>query len=383
VNTYNEEEPATVPAGGAAGKTYNIYYNTPSAGGINNPVNNVALLIGIDNMGFRLSYRTNYQLFKESDIVTNNQLYKSYQVEMGYIAPQIAWAMAKDISKNGIRPYVTFDLIFDRNYQKTETSGGTTGSNTEYSLNHFDPSFSAGLGGYTLYSKDGFKLSGDLDYVLTLNFFDNEYSYAEGGVYKTGKIKGVYEGTGISPYNERFFVSNALTPSLGGSWSKDNVSLKFKLNLPLTLSGREQNAMTPDASGNLVYDGTSNSITAFVFRPDLRLAMQYKIIPDKLTLNAGARLQATALTVETIDITNYNMGVKTSTQKQHNDSTINIGSGTQFVSRFHIGFAFNLTENLWTEATTGVTNAYGNGAIDVFADGSLFAFGSILVGLKF
>jgi hypothetical protein len=385
VNNYTEEEPAATPNGGTAGETYNVYGNI-NVGGTNNPVNNVAVLIGAANMGFRLTYRTNYQLFNQSDIVTGNQLYKNYQMERGYIAPQIAWAMAKDMTKEGIRPYVTLDLVFDRDYQKTETSGpdgiGNTGALIGRSLNHFDPSFSAGLGSYTLYNKDGFKLSGDLDYVLTLNIYDNEYSYIEGGAYKTGKIQGIYS-PGSSPYLEQSFISNQLTPSLSGSWSKEKVALKFKLNLPLTLSSREQKTMTPDASGALVYNGASNSITTFVFRPDLRLSMQYKIIPDKLTLNTGARIQATALTLETNDQTYYNMGDKTSTRKIHNDNFINIGSGTQFVSRFHIGASFNFSENVWAEAATGVSNAYGDGAIDVFAPGSLFSFGSILIGLKF
>jgi hypothetical protein len=385
INNYIELELNPGPNGGSAGKVYNVYNNI-SVGGASNPVNNAAVLIGVANMGFRLTWRSNYQFFNKDDIVTGNQLYKNYQIERGYIAPQIAWAMAKDLTKNGIRPYVTLDLVFDRDYQKTETKGpdalGFTGENIGRSLNHFDPSFSAGLGGYTLYNKDGFKLSGDLDYVLSLKIYDNEYSYVDNGKYKTGKIKGTYSPGG-NPYVEDFFVSNLITPSLSGSWSKEKIGLKFKLNLPLTFSSREQSSMALNASNKLVNNGANIETSTFVFRPDLRLSMQYKAIPDKLTLNTGARIQATALTLETLEIKNYNMGVKTSTQKQHNDASINIGSGTQFVSRFHIGAAFNFTENVWTEAATGVSNAYGDGAIDVFAPGGLFAFGSILVGLRF
>jgi len=55
-----------------------------------------------------------------------------------------------------------------------------------------------------------------------------------------------------------------------------------------------------------------------------------------------------------------------------------------FVSRFNLGATFNLTDNFWLEATTGVTKAFGEGAINIFsAEGSLFSFGSILAGLKF
>jgi len=385
-NNYTEEQPNTVPNGGSAGTAYNVY-NTISVGGTANPVNNAAVLIGVADMGFRLTYRTNYQAFKERNIVTGNQLYNNYHVESGYIAPQIAWAMAKDLTKNGIRPYITADFVFDRDYQKTETAGpdsnGISGEYIGRSLNHFDPSLSAGLGGYTFYNKDGFKGSFDFDYALTLSFYDNEYSYNDNGAYKTGKIKGTYS-PGSSPYLELSSISNSLTPSVSGSWSKDRLALKFKLNLPLMLSNKEQNSMTPDTFGQLVYNGMSNSTDTFTFRPDLRLAMQYKIVPNRLTLNAGARIQATALTLETNNQSYYSNGEKKYTRKVHNDSYINIGSGTQFVSRFSIGPTLNFTENVWLEATTGVTNAYGNeGTIEVFAPGGLFSFGSILFSLKF
>ncbi|GBU27553.1 hypothetical protein R84B8_01087 [Treponema sp. R8-4-B8] len=386
VNNYSEEEPNIVPNGGVAGEVYNVYSNI-SVGGTTNPVNNASVIIGVADMGFRLTYRTNYQSFQKNNIVTGNQLYNNYQMERGYIAPQIAWAVAKDLSKNGIRPYITVDCVFDRDYQKTETTGpdsaGISGENIGRSLNHIDPSLSAGLGGYTFYNKDGFKGSFDFDYVLTFNFFDNEYSYIDNGEYKTGNIKGTYS-PGSNPYLEQSFMSNSLTPSISGSWSKDNLALKFKLNLPFTLTNKEQNSMAQDASGNLVYNGISNATTTFTFRPDIRLAMQYKIVPNRLILNAGARIQATAFTLETINQTNYNNGDKKSTRNIHNDSYINIGSGTQFISRFSIGPTFNFTDNAWVEATTGVTNAYGNsGTIDVFAPGGLFSFGSILVALKF
>jgi len=377
MNNYNEEEPATVPNGGNAGKVYNVY------GSINvvpEPVNNVALLIGVADMGFRLTYRTNYQFFQKNNIVYTDQLYKNYQAERGYIAPQIAWAMAKDLTKNGIRPYVTVDLVFDRDYHKTETSGpdgsGISGEKILRSANHFDPSLSVGLGGYTFYNENGFKGSFDFDYIFNLSIYDNEYSYVDGSKYKTGKFKGTFSPATYS-YNEKSSMSNQLTPSVSGSWSKDVLAFKFKLNLPLTLSNNEENLMALDGS-KLVYDGNSNATTSFTFRPDIRLAMQYKIVLNHLILNIGARLQSSALTLETINQKYYDMGKKKSTRIIHKDS---YGSG--FVSQFSIGPTFNFSENAWVEATTGVKNVSGDGAIDVFAQGGLFSFGSILFALKF
>ncbi|MCL2066462.1 MAG: hypothetical protein FWG99_03245 [Treponema sp.] len=380
VNNYTREEPGTVPNGGSAGKVYDVY-STISLGGTTNPVNNAAVLIGLADMGFRLTYRTDYQFFNKKDIVTANQLYSSYQLERGYLAPQIAWAMAKNLTGNGIRPYATLDLVFDRDYQKTKTNGPDSAGNTgEYigrSLNHFDPSLAIGMGGYTLYREGAFSLSTDIDYALAFNIYNNEYSYIEGKAYKTGKINGTFS-PGSNPYVEQFFVSNMLTPSLSSSWSKDRLALRFKLNLPLTLTSQEQNSMSVGGSGSLVYNGTSNSTVTFIFRPDLRLAMQYKIIPDRFTLNTGARIQATAATLQTVNQDYYTAGNKTTSRKILQDS-----SGSGFASRFHIGLTFNIAENLWVESTTGVSNAYGDDAIDLFAPGGLFSFGSILAALRF
>jgi hypothetical protein len=381
-NNYIEGEPATAPNGGKDGHAYDVY-DSISVSETSNPVNNFALLIGLADMGFRITYRTNYQSFEKRNIVTEDQLYKNYQEESGYMAPQIAWAMAKDLTKNGIRPYVTIDLVFNRDYQEMRTAGvdadGISGKKIGRSLNHLDPIFATGMGGYTFYNADGFKASCDLDYVLTLNIYDNEYSYVEDGVYKTGKIRGTYS-PGSNAYVQEFFMSNLLTPSISGSWSEDRLALKFKFNLPLMFSNRRQDSMgLEENSGNLIYHGDSNAITTFTFRPDLRLAMQYKIIPNRLILNTGARIQTTAITRETVNQENYTNHERNYGRKIHQNSF-----GGTFVSRFSIGPTFNFTENFWVEATTGVTNAYGNSeTIDVFAPGGLFSFGSILVALKF
>jgi hypothetical protein len=383
-NNYTERQfvGADVPNGGKAGATYDYYDNisaTPT------PVNNVSVLIGVADMGIRLTYRTNYQFFNKSDIVARRagayQLYKNYQDEQGYIAPQIAWAMAKNLTKNGIRPYVTFDMGIERDYLKTETDAGI---NIGRSLNHLDPSFAAGMGGYTFLNKDGFRLSTDVDYVLTFNIYDNEYSYMVDDKYKTAKIQGTYSPASISLL-ERSFVSNLLTPSLSGQWNKDRLALKFKVNLPLGLVNQEQSPMKLDDNNKMIHTGTSDSLIAFTFRPDLRLALQYKIVPDRLTLNVGARIQSTTIMAGLNGRTLYDeKGNEVNKTTVHQNSFgDNAGGGSRFVSRFNIGPTFNFTENCWLEANTGVTNAYGNNAIDVFQPGGLFSFGSITVGLKF
>jgi hypothetical protein len=368
---------ASAPDGGTANKTYKVY---SSINVVPAPVNNFALLVGAADMGFRFTYRTSHQSFDKSNIVTEGRLYKNYQAAGGYIAPQIAWAMAKNLTPNGIRPYITLDLVFNRDYLKTETAAGVQ---VGRSLNQFDPSLAAGMGGYTFYNKDGFRFSADADYVLTMKIYNNEYSYLDGDKYKTGKINGTYS-PGSNPYLEKSYVSNMITPSVSGQWSVDRLALRFKLNLPLTLVFEEQSSMGQDASGKLINNGPNESSSAFTFRPDLRLAMQYRIIQDRLTLNAGARIQATSITLRTINQKNYVDGNVISSAKVHETTFAdNSGGGSRFVSRFSIGVTCNLTKNAWLEANTGVSNIYGDNAIDVFASGGLFSFGSIMVGLKF
>jgi len=398
-NNYKKRKFDTAPTGGVDGNTYNDYGSIDVS---MEPGNNIALLIGVADMGFRLTFRTNYQAFKENNIVlgsdlTGYQLYKSYETDKGYLAPQIAWAMAKDLTANGIRPYASVDLVFYREYEKAETSGPYTpdpinaptvkftGKRVINSQNHFDPSLAAGLGGYTLYNKDSFKLSCDIDYVLTFNIYNNEYCYTdENGVYKIGKIQGTFGGN-INPFIERSFVSNSLTPSLSGSWSKDNVALKLKLNLALMLSTRKQNSATLNSENKLVYSGLSATNTAFIFRPDLRLAMQYKIVPNRLTLNIGARIQATALTLETSEQKTYDSDGHLNGKEKILQNSVAEKASTQYINRFSIGPTFNFTDNIWVEASTGVTNAFGYGAVNVFSTGEngLFSFGSILFALKF
>ena len=395
-NNYTELMFDPAPAGGKTGSSYN-YYNNISV--VPEPVNNASILIGVADMGFRLTYRSNHQYFNNSDIVTRNpfynnpayplapeyQLYKNYHAEEGYIAPQVAWAMAKDLSENGIRPYATVDLVFNRNYQMTKTSGadssGFTGDKIDHASNSFNPELSAGLGGYTFYRNNGLRASADFDYSLALNIYENDYSYGEAGTYKIGRIKGTYNPR-IVPFEEKFYVSNSFTPSVSCSWSSDRAALRLRLDLLFSFSTDKANAMELDTANNLVYHGNSNTTNTFTFLPNLRLAFQYKIIPDRLSLNTGARIQSTGIISETIDRAYYNNGTKSWSQRIHQNSFG--GSGNNIASRFHLGLTFIFTENIWIEAMSGIRNAYGNDeAIDIFAPGGLFSFGSLLFALKF
>ena len=369
------------PAGGKAEQKYDVYGNINVA---SQAINNAAILFGFADMGLRLTYRTNYKSFNKDGIVNQDQLYKNYSAQNGYIAPQIAWSMSKDlISGRGIRPYVTVDLVFNRSNLKTETEGkdadGITGVKIGRSSNVFSPSFGIGLGNFHFLNKNGFRLTGDLEYSLSTNVYNNEYSYAEDGTYKTKSFKGEFN-PGSFPYVERYYFTNTITPSVAGAWSGEKLALRFKLNFVLVYTSEKASLLALNGS-ELIKSGNSDITTAFSFRPDLRLALQYKIIPNRLTLNTGARIQASAVTTETVKHNEYNdkgERILPLESKIKRDSF-----GSNVISRFHIGAAFNFTENVWIEASTGITNAYGDSAIQVFAPSGLLSFGSVLAVIKF
>ncbi|MDR0473007.1 MAG: hypothetical protein LBH43_04995 [Treponema sp.] len=90
--------------------------------------------------------------------------------------------MAKDIFEQSIKPYAAITLNFYRENLKTDkylAPDKTSGQEILCSQNYFQPTFAAGLGGFTFYNADGFKGSVDLDYTLRLIVYSNDYSYVE------------------------------------------------------------------------------------------------------------------------------------------------------------------------------------------------------------
>ena len=351
------------------------------------PVNNAALLIGFADMGFRLAYRTNHQSFRDSNIVigtAEQRLYRNFSTAHGYLAPQIAWGMARDLTGNGIRPYVTLDLLFNRHFLRMETAApdadGNTGERVERSSNYFAPQLTFGLGGFTFFRNDsGFSSSVDFDYELMLRIYNNEFSYLDGNTFRIGQIRGTNIPGGF-PLVERSFISNRFIPAISGSWRQDRIALGFRLDLPVTFSIERDAIMGLNPSNELINAGDSRSRTVFSFQPDIRLGLQFALVPDRFTLNAGARIQPTAISLIRVFREVYNTaGDRVHSERIHQNSY----DGT-FVSRFHIGLNFNFLENIWVETTTGITNAYGNDqAIDIFRPGGLFSFGRIMVGMRF
>ena len=358
---------------GGTDKTFTTYTHPVAPA---NPDNTLAVLIGVADMGFRLGFSSTLDTFKkDEDVGVGVKYYKSYAWENGDLVPQIKWGMAKDLMPKGIRPWVVLDLRFHRdNLVHNEVTGATaSGENTANSQNSFEPKIGLGLGGFAFYNENGLKASFDLEYKLTLTTYNNDYSYLDAGKFATKSIKGLNANGGLS---ERSHINNDIYPSVSLGWSSGNLGLKAKLRGVLNFDNVQSTGMNYKADGSLQNHGDEVVTDIFTFTPRLDLGIQYKIIPNKLTFNAGGRI-ARSLATTTVDTkASYTNGAKDADSATKTKST-NWGTMT---NRLYAGAQFNFTDNAWVEAVTGVSG--GNASVFNTANG-LFEFGSIAIGLKF
>jgi len=409
----------TVPVYGlTGGAPYAAPPPSHSIIGTDRPNNNAAILIGVADMGFRLALYSTYETFSKDDFLlqhnyswdddddqdtpnatgTDYYQYKSFKEEAGTITPQLAWSRTKNLTDKGIKPYVTLDLGFVRNYTAQEVydysapyaSGGMHITNSQ---NYFQPQLGVGLGGFTIATNGGFSASVDLDWVLRLRAYDdNEYSYVDAsGNYKTNKIKGfltsVYDantGNYTYTYSERGYVFNEFTPSISGSWSKDKLRLRFKLNLPVAFTNEDTTNFalkTGTVNGDLVKQGNDQKAATVAFSPNIRLAARWQAI-SKLALNTGARINIASITGITTEGETYAQGVLNPNSSYKTTNTTYGNTANQFF----VGATFTPTDNLTVEATTGLNGtSKSTNNLNVFDSSGtgLFNFGSILVSVKF
>lgn len=355
-------------------------YTIPAAP--TNPDNSAAILIGIANMGFRIGFSSTYDNFKKSEnMLLDGDFFKSASWENGNLVPQIKWGMSKDLIAQGLRPYITATLNFHRDNLKYDivmlADGTSSGDYTEYSQNYFEPTFAVGLGGFAFYNENGFKASADLDYVLRLRAFNNEYSYIDtDGKSKTKDIKGLNDD---GDFSEKSYAFNSIVPSVSGSWSSGNLGLKAKLRANFDITSDKTTAMAENVDHGLLKDGKDSAVTTFTFQPRLDLGLQYKIIPGKLVLNTGGRIAKPITTTTTRNEMYDNTGVKVA---QSETVTKNTNYSGSLAYRIYAGAQFFFIDNVWVESSTGVSNGVDfTGAANTA--NSIVNFTSIAVGLKF
>ena len=372
------------------------------------PSNQIAVLIGVADMGFRLSFITTYESFKtDGDTMIAGNRYKSYEKELGLLSPQIAWSMAKNLTDIGIKPWATFDLGFNRAYEKTELY---TTQYDEYdvpfwipsesserivnSQNNIAPEVNIGLGGITIANKDSWRTSTDLEYRLQIRAYNNEYNYDDiAGNINIKSFNGTYfsNNTDIltdDVLTERSFNGHRIRPIISTQWNGDKLRLRAKLDLNLIFSFEENNPMVlrSDNSGTLIHaQGRSVKTSIFSFNPVLQLAAQWQAA-SKFFLNIGGHIELDALRSTTTEGSVYD----SDGNKEYDANGNTVGYKTSAITygdtqnQLTLGVTINATDNLGFEANAGVSINSGKTELNFFdtTDG-LFVFGSILVSLKF
>jgi hypothetical protein len=331
--------------------------------------------------------------------------YKSYSIDKGLISPQLAWSLTKNlVDGKGVKPWLTVDLDFNRDYGKAEAytpDGGNyvVSESIVMSNNSIVPKLGLGLGGLTIAEKGGFRATLDLDYALAIGTYSNEYNYTEDGKNKIGTINGLVSG---GSYYEIGYNTHLVTPSIAGSWNSDKLRLRFKLNLNLGFQGGNYTVNDLEYSGSaykgLRKNGVDGTISVFNFNPDLRLAAQWWIAP-KLALNAGGRINLRAyswtqtegksyLAGDEVDNSSYKsvkagFGVSSAdVPTMINNLSATPSTNSYISNELTLGVTLNATDNMGVEATCGVSNNKINVFSTSTTDG-LFTFGSVLVTMKF
>jgi len=395
--------------------------NVPVYGRINlgsQPSNQIALLIGAANMGFRISYRTTHETFAINgdsliDTSTGNApadytAYKSYEIEKGMLSPQIAWSLTKNLVDLGIKPWVTFDLTFNRNNFLTQ---GYTQKDGKYvaakeeiynSENTIAPEFNVGLGGITLANKNGWRTNADFEYRLQITSYSNDYNYTDSkdenaiksfnGAYNPNRKKMVNNVEEDDPlFSEISYNSHRIRPILSTQWNGDKLRLRVKLDLNMIISNTVDNPMDVkigDKNGTLVINGKTADTFGFQFNPDFQLAAQWQAA-SKLFLNAGGRINLVALNTQTTEGKTYANGKE---PVDSNGKTIDTSYRTKTTTygatqnHINLGVTLNATDNLSVEATTGLigtSKSTNNANVFDTTDTGLLNFSSILVSVKF
>jgi hypothetical protein len=286
--------------------------------------------------------------------------------------------MTKNLTENGVKPYATLDLDFQRDSMKAELAAGDAGEYIGRSANIFEAILQLGLGGYTFYTKEAFRLSADFEYRLTPRIYSNKYSYNDGGKNKIEKVKGLNTTGDPNDITENSYFSNLITPYLAAQWGDGPVALRARLQLPVTITNAKVTPM--DFNGDkLEKDGVYTNTTTFGFNPSLQLALQWRPI-TKLAINAGGLIGLSNITGTTVKSTRYD-----DDKEQDNSATKRVTKTFSATSnQLFLGATFNPTEYLFFEAVCGTNAQLSGNRFNVFDTGNgPFNFGSILVGLKF
>ena len=367
------------------GKKMKVYTALPGYLGGNLPNNNLSLLFGFADMGFRLSCKSTYwNRVLNEDFLAEANYYKSFIDERGDINPELAWGMARDLVPGlGIKPHVYISLNFFRDYQKFEryTSADVIQEDVTKSNNVTTLDITAAMGTIKIVNNDAFEFGVDLWYNFAMPIYDNEYMYTEGTERKIAKgYKGLYSAAGsFAGLSE---TSHKVTPYLLVSWSGERMKLSAELGFELGFGFSSESVMTLESDSSVLQkNGIEINESSFGFNPTLSLGMQWAIVPEKLFLNAGGCLSFGNIKLITVESSEFENGGKKdgTSEKEVNDTF----SSAQ--TELSLGLTFNVTRNVSVQANCGIAS---NNVVNLFKSDSvggsgLAVFTGILATVQF
>ena len=389
--------------------------------------NRVAVLIGIANMGFKVSYASSHTSYKDDDVALNfgsigdhdsnpatpdnwasdeTMFFKSFEAAHGWIQPEFHWGFVKALTDNGLKPNVKVVLAWARDYAKGELYSGdatnlTPGEMIAYSRNYFQPQFNIDTENYNFWkSASGFSIGERFDYNLTLRSYNNDYSYIDNTVnakYKTDSIKG-FADLNEGKYAEYSYNSHTLRLRTSAAFDEGPLSLRARLYTPITLTNQEITEYSPglyvaaggtstsfERSGKLAKDKEVSMFT-FTFNPTLELAARYKAFNNKLNINIGGKFSAGSIGWTTTETELYDTpagAIDTDTRSKvaHSDETKYANQWGQWASELRFGILFYLTEKIGIDLASGIYN--GKASVFEGDAGGLFNFGQVMVHMYF
>jgi hypothetical protein len=370
---------------GASGATtkYKSYSQAPFT---NSPNYRLGVLLGIGDMGIRLSLGSTHQTFNKKEVVVASTQYQVYKINQGWLAPQVAFGLTKNIIEKGIRPTVTLDVpIYTVNQ---ETLGTATGANTYIHKNSYsNPSLAVNLGGLTLKEGENAELSLDLDYTLNFTIYNTTRTVNATSGTGVTQVKGKgYYGTTFGGttttgnYIEPTYLSNNFVPSIGASWSNERVGISSRLYLDLDFIHSQTKRYTQYDTTVTLADNHTEKNSIFEFTPTIDIGIQFWAVPNKLAFNIGGALDLSSATITT---TTWDP------EPSNNKKRTSITNGTTD-SNFALGATFNFTENVGLQAMTGVGEYNADGRLTASKEASvfdtasgIFCFSSVLLSVKF
>jgi hypothetical protein len=227
----------------------------------------------------------------------------------GIISPQLAFGMARNLTENnGVRPWLTVDLIFDNDFNKSQlyVLDGTNWVDGAMTINNSDNSMrtdiALGLGGFAFANNNGWRTSADIDYLLQITSWNNEYNYNSTDTtspLKVASYAGRNAGGGFAELGRN---DHRIRPSIWTAWNGENLRLRGRFELPLNFSNRTSTAKVIDyntsgqsADGALRNEGLDSSTFIFSIVPAFYIAAQWQI-GSKFFLNMGGLISTTAIT---------------------------------------------------------------------------------------